>query len=325
MSRQEILNTILMSAVFVLVFSAWSICVVLWIVQYLRRQGQLRKRLGVGGIDAQKSQALQLWRAEYETRRRSNLSSREPLSARLARLRVEADWKPSAFVVLLSVALVAALAFTAVHVLGYGAWLGTGVAGAVVVTFYVITRRRIAGHVARFERQFVDSLGIAARALRAGHPLVGAFQLVAQEVGDPLAKIFGEICQEQALGLDLEGSIRRVADASHNADLRLFATAVSIQLTSGGNLAELMDTLANVMRSRIRLHRRVRVLTAQTNTSTRILIILPIVLFTILNIIAPEYMDLFYTTRAGRYLLTGTVISVLFGIWLMGKLSVLRY
>jgi tight adherence protein B len=325
MSRQEILNVVLMSAVFVLVFSAWSICVVLWLVQYLRRQGQLRKRLGVGGIEVHKSQALQLWRAEYETRRRPRYSKKETLSARLGRLQAEAGWKMSASVVLLSVIFVTALAFVAVHILGYGSWLAAGVSGAVLVTFYVMTKRRIAAHVALFERQFVDSLGIAARALRAGHPLVGAFQLVAQEVGDPLAKIFGEICQEQALGLDLEGSIRRVADASHNADLKLFATAVSIQLSSGGNLAELMDTLANVMRSRIRLHRRVRVLTAQTNTSTRILIILPIVLFTILNIIAPEYMELFYTTRPGWYLLTGTVVSVLFGTWLMAKMSVIRY
>jgi Flp pilus assembly protein TadB len=59
--------------------------------------------------------------------------------------------------------------------------------------------------------------------------------------------------------------------------------------------------------------------------STRILIILPLVLFTILNIIAPEYMQLFYTTWSGRYLLTGTVLSVLFGMWLMAKLSVIRY
>ncbi len=77
----------------------------------------------------------------------------------------------------------------------------------------------------------------------------------------------------------MESSIRRVADVSHNADLKLFATAVSIQLSSGGNLAELMDTLATVMRSRVRLHRRVRVLTAQTNMSKRILIGLPILLF----------------------------------------------
>jgi len=325
MGRQEILNTVLMSAVFVLVFSAWSICVILWVVQYLRRQGQLRKRLGVGGLEAHKSQALQLWRAEYETRRQPRHSKRETLPARLTRLQTEAGWKMPASLVLLSVALIAGLAFAAVYALGYGSWLAAGVSGAVLVTFWVVTKRRIAAHIALFERQFVDSLGIAARALRAGHPLVGAFQLVAQEVGDPLAKLFGEICQEQALGLDLEGSIRRVADASHNADLKLFATAVTIQLSSGGNLAELMDTLATVMRSRIRLHRRVRVLTAQTNTSTRILIILPIVLFTVLNIIAPEYMELFYTTWSGRYLLTMTVISVLFGIWLMSKLSVIRY
>jgi tight adherence protein B len=325
MGRQAILNTVLMASVFVLVFSAWSICVVLWIVQYLKRQGQLRRRLGVGGLEVQKSQALQLWRAECEIHRRTEHRRRETLSARLGRLRADAGWKASAPVVLLSVLLVAAGAFAAVYALGYGAWLAVGVAGAVLVTFYVVTKKRIAAHVALFERQFVDSLGIAARALRAGHPLVGAFQLVAQEVGDPLAKLFGEICQEQALGLDLEGSIRRVADASHNADLKLFATAVSIQLSSGGNLAELMDTLANVMRSRIRLHRRVRVLTAQTTMSTRILIILPIVLFTILNIIAPEYMQLFYTTGSGRYLLAGTVLSVLFGMWLMAKLSAIRY
>ncbi len=325
MHNQEILNTVLMAAVFVLVFSAWSICVVLWIVQYLKQQGQLRQRLGVGGFAVHKSQALQLWRAEYETRRRTERSPRESLSARLGRLRADAGWKASAPAVLLSVLLVTALSFVAVYALGYGAWLAVGVAGAVLVIFYVATKKRIAAHVALFERQFVDSLGIAARALRAGHPLVGAFQLVGQEVGDPLAKLFGEICQEQALGLDLEGSIRRVAEASHHADLKLFATAVSIQLSSGGNLAELMDTLATVMRSRIRLHRRVRVLTAQTTMSTRILIILPIVLFTILNIIAPEYMQLFYTTWSGRYLLTGTVLSVLFGMWLMSKLSVIRY
>jgi tight adherence protein B len=293
MSKQEIVNTVLMSAVFVLVFSSWSICVVLWVVQYTRRQKQLRSRLGVGGPEAQKSQALQLWRDEYETRGRQRRTKRETLSGRLERLRLDAGWKTSAHVVLLIVAAVAALAFAATRALEYGTWLALGVSAAVLVVFWVITKRRIAARVALFERQFVDSLGIAARALRAGHPLVGAFQLVAQEVGDPVAKLFGEICQEQALGLDLESSIRRVADASRNADLKLFATAVSIQLTSGGNLAELMDTLAMVVRSRIRLHRRVRVLVAQTDMSKRILMALPVLLFGLLNIISPEYMDLF--------------------------------
>jgi tight adherence protein B len=325
MNRQELLNTILMYAVFVLVFSAWSMCVVLWVVQYIRRQQQVRQRLGVGGLEVQRSQALQLWRAQREGRRRLSRTRKETWSERLERLRLDAGWKGSASLVLLGVAAVAGLASATMYVLGFGVWLTVGVAVAILAVFWVVTKKRIAAHVALFERQFVDSLGIAARALRAGHPLVGAFQLVATEVGDPIGRIFGEVCQEQALGLDLESSIRRVADTSHNADLKLFATAVRIQLNSGGNLAELMDTLANVMRSRIRLHRRVRVLTAQTNMSKRILMGLPILLFVILNIIAPAYMALFYADWSGRCLLAGTVASVLLGAWLMEKLSVIRY
>jgi tight adherence protein B len=325
MNKQELVNTILMSAVFVLVFSSWSICVVLWFVQYKKRQRQLRNRLGVGGPEAQKSQALQLWRSEYETRKGSRRNKGETLFERLERLRYEAGWKASAPAVLLAMTAVAALAFVAARALDYGTWVALGASGAVLIVFWVVTNRRIDARRALFERQFVDSLGIAARALRAGHPLVGAFQLVAEEVGDPVAKLFGEICQEQALGLDLESSIRRVAEVSHNADLKLFATAVSIQLNSGGNLAELMDTLAMVVRSRIRLHRRVRVLVAQTDMSKRILMALPVLLFALLNIISPEYMDLFYSTWPGRYLLIATIFSVLMGAWLMKKLSVIRY
>lgn len=325
MNRQEILNTILMSAVFVLVFSAWAICVLLWVIQYWRRQKQLRRRLGTGGLAAQKSQALQLWRDDYETRRHSTRARTPTLAQRLERLRADAGWRKPAPLVLGLVLILAGSVFAAAFVLGYGPWLATAAGGGVFLVFSMITKRRIANRVSLFERQFVDALDIAARALRAGHPLVGAFQLVSEEVGEPVAGLFREICQEQALGLDLESSIRRVADTARHADLQLFATAVGIQLRSAGNLAELMDTLAMVVRARIRLHRRVRVLTAQTNVSKQILIGLPILLFLLLNIIAASYMQLFYTTWIGRYLLAGTVVSMLLGAWLMGRLSIVRY
>jgi tight adherence protein B len=176
-----------------------------------------------------------------------------------------------------------------------------------------------------FERQLVDALGIAARALRAGHPLVGAFQLVAEEIGEPLGGIFSRICQEQSLGLDLKDSIHKVTKTTRNSELKLFATAVSIQFESGGNLADLMDSLADVIRARMRLNRRVRVITAQTQFSKVILISLPFVLFVMLNIISPQYMQLFYTTTAGKYLLGIAVASVLLGSWVMHRLSILRY
>lgn len=325
MNRQELVNMILMAAVFVLVFSAWGICVVLWIIQYARRQKQLRQRLGFGGPEAKKSQALQLWRREYESRKQPGRRKKETLSQRMEQLRFSAGWKAPAPTVFLRAAAVAALASAAVCIAGYGAWVALGAAGVVLASFWIRTKRRIAARLVLSERQFIDSLGIAARALRAGHPLVGAFQLVSEEVREPTGSLFGEICQEQALGLDLENSMRRVGQASHNEDLKLFATAVSVQLDSGGNLAELMDNLASVMRARVTLHRRVRVLTAQTNLSKWILMALPVGLFILLNIIAPQYMQLFYTTPPGRLMLAGTVVSVLMGAWLMEKLSVIRY
>jgi len=325
MNAQELLNTILMTSVFVLVLSTWSICVMLWFIQYVRRQRQVRKRLGMGDADTQRSQALQLWREEYGGRSEAERAERKTLLSRLEKLRVDAGWKSPAPVVFLVVLTVASLAIAGAIMMRLGIWIGLAGAAVVITIFWMMTERRITSRVAQFERQFVDSLGIAARALRAGHPLVGAFQLIAQEVDDPLGSVFGEICQEQALGLDLQDSIQRAASTSDNVDLKLFATAVGIQITSGGNLAELMDTLASVMRSRMRLHRRVRVLTAQTQMSKRILIALPFMLFAILNIVAPAYMQMFYKEWTGRYMLAATIASVLFGFWVMSRLSVLRY
>jgi tight adherence protein B len=325
MNGQQLINRILMVSVFVLVFCTWSTCVILWVIQYIKQQRRVRQRLGIGDAETQKAQALQLWREGRRTGGRREYSERDSLAARLERLRTQAGWKTPVPAVFLMVMAVAALALTVALILGGGVWLGLGAAVIVVAGFWALTERRIAMRIALFERQFVDSLGIAARALRAGHPLVGAFQLITEEVDDPVGSLFGEICQEQALGLDLQDSLQRVANASHNVDLKLFATAVRIQMSSGGNLAELMDTLATVMRSRMRLHRRVRVLTAQTQMSKRILIGLPILLFLMLNVVAPMYMQSFYKTWTGRYMLAATVTGVLLGMWLMRRLSVLRY
>jgi tight adherence protein B len=325
MSTQDLINTILMASVFVLVFSGWSICVLLWLVQYARRHRRLQKRMGVTDAESQKAETLQLWREEYQARRAAARQRRESLGERLERLRADAGWKAPAHVVILSVGALSVFGAVVPTLLGYRPWLGVLIALAVVIVFWVLTKQRIEQRISLFERQLVESLGIAARALRAGHPLVGAFQSISTEIGDPVGQIFGEICQEQALGLDLQDSIRRVANATHNGDLKLFATAVSIQMTTGGNLADVMDSLASVMRARMRLNRRVRVLTASTRLNRNTLLGVPVILFIAMNIMSPEYMAVFYATPLGRYMLAGTVVAMLFGTWVMAKLSVLRY
>ena len=325
MTKEELINIILMGSVFVLVLSAWGICVTLWLLQYLRRRRQLRNRLGLVDPETDRSRAYQIWLDDRRRGTEPRAKSRLTIGRRLELLRAHAGWKSPAHVVILAIVGLTVLLFAALFMLGYDMWITSAVGAGVIIAFWIMTKRRIAAREAQFERQLVDALGIAARALRAGHPLSGSFQLVSEEIGEPVGQIFGDICQEQSLGLDLRESLQRVAGANDNPDLKLFATAIGIQLRTGGNLAELMDTLAGVMRVRIQLHRRVRVLTAQAHMSRQILTGLPIFMFVLMNFLAPEYMVDLYGSWLGRALLAIVAVNIVIGSWVMAKLSVLRY
>ena len=108
-------------------------------------------------------------------------------------------------------------------------------------------------------------------------------------------------------------------------DFRLFASAMVIQIRSGGNVADLMERLMTVIRTRIKIHRKVRVLTAQTQFSKWILVALPFFLFLLLNIISPEYMRELYTTDLGRVMIAMCVAGLTIGIWMMNRIAVLDY
>jgi tight adherence protein B len=171
----------------------------------------------------------------------------------------------------------------------------------------------------------VDALDLSARSLRVGHPLVAAFRLISEEIAPPVNTIFSEICQQQALGVSLEEALHNVAEESTSGDLKLFATSVIIQLRSGGNLAEMMERVAIVIRERMRLSRRVRVLTAQTQFSKRVLLALPFFIFLVLNVINPKYMAPLYSTPDGRILMSIGAAGLVMGAWIMNRMAVLRY
>lgn len=314
-----------MVAVFGLVLSVWCICVSLWLGQYLMRLRSVRKKIGIVKHETDESETLRLWRENQQDTRHAASPGDLTLRERLEGLRRAAGWRAPAQMVILSLIGTAILGFLVTYILGGGIMLGIGSSAAIVVIFWSYTRKRISKNTALFERQLVDALGIAARALRAGHPLLGAFQLISEEINEPLGEVFSRICQEQMLGLDLKDSIHKVAKTTYNSELKLFATAVVIQLQSGGNLADLMDSLASVIRARMRLKRRVRTMTAQTQFSKRILIAMPIIVFFLLNVVSPQYMETFYTTTTGRYMLAAMVFIVLLGTWLMNRLAVLRF
>lgn len=325
MKPENLINIIIMAAVFGLVFSVWCICIFLWLGQYISRLHSVQKRLGLAKKETDESQTLRLWRQTRQEAGEAGLVIRLTWAERMERLRQATGWHAPVQTVILGVAGATVMAFVVAYLLGFGPMLAAGVSATIVVVFWAYTKSCISKYSALFEQQLVDALGISARALRAGLPLMGSFQLISEEIDDPIGSIFFQICHEQLLGLDMKDSIRKVAKTVPSAELKLFATSVAIQLQSGGNLADLMDSLASVIRARMRLNRRVRVLTAQTQFSKRILIAMPILLFLLLNIISPEYMQTFYTTTAGRYMLTAMISIVLFGAWIMNRMAVLRF
>ena len=314
-----------MIAVFGLVFSVWGICLFLWLGRYLVRLQSVQKRLGIVKKETEESQTLRLWRETKQEARNVISPGKLTLGERLESLKSAAGWHAPVQTVVLGVFGTAILAFVVTYMLGGGILLGLGTSFAIVVAFWCYTRSCITKREALFERQLVDALGICARALRAGLPLLGSFQLISEEIDEPLGDIFFRICHEQLLGLDMKDSIRSVAKTVYNPELTLFATAVAIQLQSGGNLADLMDSLASVIRARMRLNRRIRVLTAQTQFSKRVLIALPIILFFLLAVVNPQYMEMFYQTTTGKYMLVAMVSMVLSGAWVMNRLAVLRF
>jgi len=313
--------------------SAFGLVLALWLMALVgmagnraRRERVLRARLDFATGQAARPRTLRLWHQGGEATTQVPGRSRKPsLAARLRQLGRDAGWSSSAPTVLLKVALAAVVAGVALVV-----WTGrpiSGLAGAggVLLAFWWITAERMSRRTKLFERQLVDALELSSRALRVGHPLVGSFQLIADEVPEPVGAIFKEICQEQELGARPEDSLMRAAALSKSPDLRLFATSLAINIRAGGNLADVMEGLAFVIRERMRLSRRFRVLSAQTQMSKRILLAMPVVMFLVMNFMNPAYMDMFYTTPVGNTMLMAAAGSMALGWFVMNRMAAARH
>ncbi|WP_415183520.1 type II secretion system F family protein [Phaeovulum sp.] len=145
--------------------------------------------------------------------------------------------------------------------------------------------------MAMVEEQLPDAIELMVRSLRVGNPFSSAIQIVAKEVPDPLGSEFGIIADEAAYGRNVADSLRDLSDRLDMQDLRFLAVAVSIQQQSGGNLAEILDGLAKVIRSRFRLFRRVKAITAEAKWSGVFLSGFPLAVLVIIQVVSPDYYD----------------------------------
>ena len=141
------------------------------------------------------------------------------------------------------------------------------------------------------EEQLPDAVELMVRSLRVGHPFSSAIGIVAKEVPDPLGSEMGVIADEAAYGRDMGESLKAMAERMDMQDLRFLAVAVTIQQTAGGNLAEILDGLAKVIRARFKLFRRVKAITAEAKWSGMFLSLFPLVALVAINVIEPNYYD----------------------------------
>ena len=175
-----------------------------------------------------------------------------------------------------------------------------------------------------FEEMLPEALDMIVSALRAGHGLTSAIGTVAKEMGDPIAKEFRQCFDEQNFGLELRSAMLNLAARVPIQDVRIIVTAILVQKESGGNLAEVLDKVAAVIRDRFRLKRQIRVHTAQGRLTGWILACLPPVLGTGLYFMKPEYMSVLWKTPMGLKMLYGATVMTVIGALIIRKIVRVR-
>ncbi len=156
---------------------------------------------------------------------------------------------------------------------------------------YVWIQSKAKKRLALIEEQLPDAVELMVRSLRVGHPFSNALNIVAKEVPDPLGTEMGVIADESAYGREVGEALKDMAERLDMQDLRFLAVAVSIQQQSGGNLAEVLEGLSKVIRSRFKLFRRVKAITAEAQWSGKFLSGFPLLALLMITLIKPDYYD----------------------------------
>ena len=207
-------------------------------------------------------------------------------------------------------ALVAA-AFT------HAGWsMPAGFAGGFAIPFLILKMKRTR-RMRAFEEQFPEALDLIARALKAGHAFATGLKMVADEMDEPVGPEFRKTFDEQNFGLPLKDSLENLTVRIPVLDVRFFATAVLIQRETGGNLSEILENLAHVVRERFKILRQVRVYTAHGRMTGYVLLALPAFLSVALMFINPEHMNLLFRERMGQQMLMAAIAMQTFGfLWI---------
>ena len=172
----------------------------------------------------------------------------------------------------------------------------------------------------RMREQLPDVLTILASSLRAGHSFMQALDAVAREIPQPAATEFQRVVAEIRLGRSTDDALEALSERVGSSDFKWAVLAVNIQREVGGNLAEILDNVADTLRERAQMRRQIRVLTAEGRLSAWVLTLLPLGIATYMFIVNPEYIGLLFTTRMGLFMVGVAVILLVLGVFWIRKI-----
>ena len=294
-----------------------------------REQAALRKRLrpttgtaastGVGRLE-QPEQRLSRVRALDTILERA-----AGLSGPLERMVTQSGVKISVGALVMLSALIGLVVFLIVRWLTYSTLFALAAAPLTALIPYFYVRYRRTKRFDQFEEQFPEAIELLARALRAGHAFPTGMMMVADEMPEPIGPEFKLLYDRQNFGMPLPEALRGLADRVPLLDARFFVTAVLTQRETGGNLSEVLDNLATVIRDRFKVKRQVRVVTAHGRITGWILSAIPPVLAGLLFIISPEHMSPLISDPLGKQMVGVALFLQVLGTLIIRRLVNVPY
>jgi tight adherence protein B len=181
--------------------------------------------------------------------------------------------------------------------------------------------RRISSRLNAFNKQLPDTIMLLSNSLRAGSSFLQSIELVSRESPAPMGSEMGRVVREVNLGLSMEEALANLVRRIKSDDLDLMVTAIGVQQQVGGNLAEILDTIAFTIRERVRIKGEIRTLTAQGRYSGYLVAFLPVGIAVTLNFINPEFMQPLFTELIGQILLVVGAIMMAIGFFAIRKIT----
>ena len=197
---------------------------------------------------------------------------------------------------------------------------GVLLGGLAMVAPYFYMKSRAAKRQAALTSQLPDALDMLSAALRSGYALTRGFQVVSSQMHPPIAEEFQRMLQEVQVGIPVTESLDSLLERTGSYDLELVVAAIQTQLTMGGNLSEVLDNIAGMIRQRVQLQGEINAATSEGRMSASILVAMPIVMAVIISIINPGYLDPLFHEKMGVMMLVGAGMLMLTGIIIIRKL-----